>query len=135
MESGRAPPRRIARRTGRRRRGPRLHPGHVLPRLRHARRRRPSHGRSGEGLPRRGSDGLPEPGGQSGGCGIPLGPATSVMINLVVVNAGGPGNLRAWAVADPQPPAPNAAVLNYGVVAGLAALANGIAVPICNAAT
>lgn len=74
-------------------------------------------------------------GGSATGCGIPLGPATAVIINLAAVNPAGGGNLRAWAVASPQPPAPLASVLNYGVVAGLPALANGIAVPICDAAT
>jgi hypothetical protein len=71
-------------------------------------------------------------GGSAVGCGIPFGPATSVVINFVAVNPAGAGNLRAWAVADPQPPAPLAAVVNYS--ATLAALANGIAVPICDAA-
>ena len=79
-----------------------------------------------------GTTGFPAQGGTSGGCGIPEGPATSVIINLTVVNMTGSGNLRAWAVATPQPPAPNAAILTYGVVTGLGALANGIAVPICN---
>lgn len=79
-----------------------------------------------------GSSGFAAQGGNPAGCGVPFGPATSVMINFAVVNMAGPGNLRAWAVASPQPPAPTAAVMNFGVVAGLPVLANGIAVPICN---
>jgi hypothetical protein len=81
-----------------------------------------------------GTSGFTAQGGSPMGCGIPLGPATSVVINFVAVFPAGAGNLRAWAVASPQPAAPLAAVLNYGVVAGLPALANGIVVPICNTA-
>jgi hypothetical protein len=33
-------------------------------------------------------------GGTTGGCGIPEGPTTSVIINLTVVNMTGSGNLR-----------------------------------------
>ena len=72
-------------------------------------------------------------GGTAGGCGVPIG-ATSAIINFVTVAPSGAGNIRAWAVANPQPAAPLAAILNYGVVAGLAAIANGIAVPLCNPA-
>ena len=72
-------------------------------------------------------------GGTAGGCGVPVG-ATSAIINFVTVGPSGPGNIRAWAVENPQPPAPNAAIINYGVVAGLAAIANGVAVPLCNPA-
>lgn len=71
-------------------------------------------------------------GGNSGGCGIPYGPATSVIINLVAVAPTGPGNLRAWAVASPQPVAPLAAVMNFST--DMPVLANGVAVPICNPA-
>lgn len=74
-------------------------------------------------------------GGQGGnvlGCNIPLGPATAVMLNFTAVAPTGSGNLRAWAVSNPQTPAPGAAVMNYSTT--LAALANGIAVPICDPA-
>jgi len=71
-------------------------------------------------------------GGISGGCGIPFGPATSVIINLVAVNPTGGGYLQAWAVASPQPAAPNAAVINYST--DMPVLANGVAVPICDPA-
>jgi hypothetical protein len=79
-----------------------------------------------------GTSGFPAQGGNAGGCGIPLGPATSVIINFAAVNPAGAGNLRAWAVANPQPAAPQAAVMNFNPV--LAALANGVAVPVCNPA-
>jgi len=72
-------------------------------------------------------------GGTAGGCGVPVG-ATSAIVNFVTVLPAGPGNIRAWAVADPQPAAPLAAVMNYGTVAGLPALANGVAVPLCDPA-
>ncbi len=77
--------------------------------------------------------GFPAQGGTAGGCGVPVG-ATSAIINFVTVQPAGPGNIRAWAVANPQPPAPLAAVMNYGAVTGLPAIANGVAVPLCNPA-
>ncbi len=80
-----------------------------------------------------GTIGFPSQGGAVGGCGVPVG-ATSAIINFVTVLPAGPGNIRAWAVANPQPPAPLAAVMNYGTVTGLPALANGVAVPLCNPA-
>jgi len=73
-------------------------------------------------------------GGSATGCGVPVG-ATAIMVNLAAVTPQGPGNLRAWAVANPQPAAPGATVLNYFAVAGVVALANGIAVPICDPTT
>lgn len=71
-------------------------------------------------------------GGNSDGCGIPFGPATSVIINFVAVTPSGNGNLRAWAVANPQPAAPLAAVMNFSP--NMFAIANGVAVPICDPA-
>ncbi|HEY7511252.1 MAG TPA: hypothetical protein VIG50_13415, partial [Vicinamibacteria bacterium] len=65
-------------------------------------------------------------------CLIPFGPATAIAVNLVAVAPSGAGNLRAWAFGDPVP---NAAVLNYGVVSGLGALANGVILPLCNPAS
>ena len=80
-----------------------------------------------------GTVGFPAQGGAAGGCGVPVG-ATSAIINFVTVLPAGPGNIRAWAVANPQPAAPLAAIMNYGAVAGLPAIANGVAVPLCNPA-
>jgi hypothetical protein len=77
-----------------------------------------------------GSTGFTAQGGNAAGCGVPLGPATGVIINFAAVNPAGAGNIRAWAVANPQPPAPNAVVMNFNPVMPI--LANGIAVPICD---
>lgn len=71
-------------------------------------------------------------GGSSTGCNIPS-TARAVMVNLTAVPSGAagssPGVLRAW--AHPLP-APSATILNYGVVTGMVAIANGIAMQICN---
>jgi hypothetical protein len=77
--------------------------------------------------------GFPGQGGAAGGCGIPFPEAKAAIVNIVSVTPAGAGNLRAFAFATPLPAAPFAAVLNYGVVFGLPAVANGIAVPICDA--
>jgi hypothetical protein len=77
-------------------------------------------------------DGLALQGGHPAGCGIPLGPATAVVVNLAVINATGDGHLTAWAVADPTPPPPFASVLNFGPLAHLPALANAVVLPICD---
>jgi len=79
-----------------------------------------------------GITGFENQGGNSGGCGIPFGPATAVMINFAAAEATGSGNIRAWAVANLQPAAPLAAVMNFGTA--MYALANGVAVPICDPA-
>ncbi len=79
-----------------------------------------------------GAASLASQGGSASGCGIPSGKATAVIINFAAVTPTGGGNLRAWAVANPQPSAPLAAVMNFSAV--LNALANGVAVPICNPA-
>lgn len=79
-----------------------------------------------------GGAGFTAQGGNPTGCGVPFGPATSAMINFAAVNPAGSGNLRAWAVAVPQPPAPNAVVINYHAI--LSSLDNAIAVPICDPA-
>ncbi len=79
-----------------------------------------------------GNTGFPDQGGNSGGCNIPFGPATAVIINFVAVAPTGAGHLRAWAVANPQPDAPFAAVINYST--DTFALANGVTVPICDPA-
>jgi hypothetical protein len=73
-------------------------------------------------------------GGSATGCGVPT-DTTAAVVNLTVVSPEGPGNLRAFATATPQPGAPLAAAMTYGVVAGLEALSNGSVVPLCNRAT
>jgi hypothetical protein len=78
--------------------------------------------------------GLQSQGGEAAGCGVPLGAATAAMINFVAVNAAGPGNLRAWAFAQPPLPPPNASILNYATVSGLN-IANAVAVPLCDSST
>jgi hypothetical protein len=78
--------------------------------------------------------GLQSQGGDPAGCGVPPGAATAAMINFVAVNATGPGNLRAWAFAQPPLPPPNASILNYATVSGLN-IANAVAVPLCDSST
>jgi hypothetical protein len=77
-----------------------------------------------------GPTGFPAQGGNNGGCGIPFGPATAVVINLIGVEAQGAGDFRAWAFPAA---APLASVLNYAAVTGLN-LANAVLLPICNPA-
>jgi hypothetical protein len=72
-------------------------------------------------------------GGQAGGCGVPLG-ATAAMLNLVATRSVGPGFLKATPWAAGPPAMPNASVINYGLVSGLAAIANGLALPVCDPA-
>jgi hypothetical protein len=71
-------------------------------------------------------------GGNPGGCGIPD-TATAVEMNFIAVGPAGAGDFRAfpWA-ASPTPPL--ASVINYANVGSLN-IANGIAQPVCNAAT
>ncbi len=74
---------------------------------------------------------LADQGGAEAGCGIPS-EAVAAMVNIVAVASSGAGNLRVWAHPLPMP---FASTLNYGAVAGLYALANGIAIPICDTRT
>ena len=71
-------------------------------------------------------------GGTAGGCGIPDS-ATAVEMNFIAVGPAAAGDFRAfpWSAA-PTPPL--ASVINYANVAGLN-IANGLAQPVCNAAT
>jgi hypothetical protein len=71
-------------------------------------------------------------GGNPGGCGIPD-TATAVEMNFIAVGPAGAGDLRAfpWAAS---PTIPNSSVINYANVGGLN-IANGLAQPVCNAAT
>jgi hypothetical protein len=61
-------------------------------------------------------------------CGIPWPAAKAVHGNMAVFNAGGPGNLRAYAFGDPLP---FAATLNYGQIPGLFAISNAAIIPLC----
>jgi hypothetical protein len=74
-----------------------------------------------------GSFGFDTQGGHAGGCGVPFGPATAVVINYVAVQAAGPGDLRAWPYAGTVP---TASVINYAQVPGLN-IANGLVQPLC----
>jgi hypothetical protein len=79
-----------------------------------------------------GAIGFTDQGGTSGGCGIPLGAATAVIINFTAVTPTAGGFLRAWAVANPQPVAPFAAIMTYSQ--DIVVLTTGVTVPICDAA-
>ena len=76
---------------------------------------------------------FPTQGGQTGGCGVPVG-ATAAMLNLVATGSTGMGNLRAKAWASGTPVAPTASIISYGIVSGLYAVTNGLALPICDPA-
>ena len=71
-------------------------------------------------------------GGTAGGCGIPD-DATAVAMNFVAVGPAGPGDFRAFPW-NATPTVPNASIINYANVPGLN-IANGLAQPVCNAAT
>jgi hypothetical protein len=73
--------------------------------------------------------GFASQGGVAGSCGVPLGPATAAVINLVAVGPAGAGDLR---ITPFGTPIPVASIINYS--SGLN-LANGPAVTICNPAT
>lgn len=74
-------------------------------------------------------------GGNTGGCGIPLGATTplaaAVVINVIAVGPLGAGHLRAWEFGQT---APNASIINYANVPGLN-IANGVVVPISGVAS
>lgn len=71
-------------------------------------------------------------GGSATGCAIPS-EATVAMLNVVAVVPNGAGHLRFW--AHPLPVPTGVSQLNYSAVAGLTALANEIAVSICDTRT
>ena len=77
---------------------------------------------------------LASQGGSATGCGVPT-TSTAAVVNFTVVAPDGPGNLRAFATATPQPAAPVAATMTFGIVTGLDALSNGSVVPLCDPAT
>jgi Collagen triple helix repeat (20 copies) len=70
-------------------------------------------------------------GGDADGCGIPS-EALAAMVNVVAASPSGAGHLRVWAHPLTMP---TASTLNYGAIAGLNAIANGIAIPICDTRT
>ena len=82
-----------------------------------------------------GAAGIVDQGGQPGGCGIPFGPATAVMVNFVAKNPAGKGNVRAYAWDSPAPPPPTASIINYNQITTADGqgmnIANGVIVPIC----
>lgn len=69
-------------------------------------------------------------GGIAGSCGVPVGPATAAVINLVAVNPAGAGDLR---VTPFGTAIPTASIINYAAIAGLN-IANGPAITLCNPA-
>jgi hypothetical protein len=73
-------------------------------------------------------------GGTSGSCNIPVG-ATSVFFNFTVTNASASGFLTAYPYSQNNATQPNSSVVNYSTTTSSPAIANGIAVPICNSAT
>lgn len=81
-----------------------------------------------------GSEGFAAQGGNTGGCGVPLGPTTVVAVNITAVGPLGLGHLRAWSAADSPADAPRSSVLNFGQTPGLPAIANAVIVPICDPA-
>ena len=73
-------------------------------------------------------------GGAASSCGVPFPFAKAAVLNFTVVAPAGAGDLRAWPWDNTNPAPPNAAIVNYANLPGLA-IANGIVVPICNNAT
>jgi hypothetical protein len=69
-------------------------------------------------------------GGSGTGCPVP-GTVTAALINFTAGGAAGAGHLRAWPYHAPPPP--GSSLLNYGAVPGLPAIANAVAVGICDA--
>ncbi|HXJ84744.1 MAG TPA: hypothetical protein VMS64_39390, partial [Candidatus Methylomirabilis sp.] len=66
-------------------------------------------------------------GGADGVCIVPSGVA--VLMNIVSVNAAGSGDFRVWAFGQPQP---FTSIMNYSLLSPPLAVANGVAVEICN---
>lgn len=65
----------------------------------------------------------------AGLCGVPFGPTKAVMVNIAAVNMTESGYITAWAYGGSRP---LISVLNYSVVSGLPAIANGVIIPICD---
>jgi trimeric autotransporter adhesin len=73
-------------------------------------------------------------GGTTGSCGIPSG-ATSVFFNFTVTQSQAGGFLTAYPYNPNNSTPPNSSTINYGPISTVPALANGIAIPICNSTT
>ncbi|MBC7882419.1 MAG: tail fiber domain-containing protein [Anaerolineae bacterium] len=73
-------------------------------------------------------------GGTSGNCNIPVG-ATSVFFNFTVTGASASGFLTAYPYDQNNSTQPISSVINYSTTTSNPAIANGIAVPICDGAT
>ena len=69
-------------------------------------------------------------GGVAGSCGVPVGPATAAVINLVAVLPAGAGDLRVTPFGTAMP---TASIINYAAITGLN-IANGPVITICNPA-
>jgi len=67
----------------------------------------------------------------TGLCGVPHGPAKAAMVNITAVNATGSGYLTVFAYPESRP---TISILNYGLIPGFPAIANGVIVPICDTA-
>ena len=82
-----------------------------------------------------GTDGFPEQGGKSGGCGIPLGAtsplASAVMVNLFAVTPEGSGDFRIWEFGTTMP---LAAAITYDNLGPFFSIANGLIIPITGVA-
>ncbi|MBC7883812.1 MAG: tail fiber domain-containing protein [Anaerolineae bacterium] len=73
-------------------------------------------------------------GGTSGSCNIPVG-ATSVFFNFTVTGASASGFLTAYPYNQNNSTQPNSSVINYSTTTSTPAIANGIAVLICDGGT
>jgi len=76
--------------------------------------------------------GFTSQGGVAGSCGVPLGPATAVVINFVAVNPAGAGDLRITPFGTAMP---TASFLNYALPGTGFNVANALVAKICNPAT
>lgn len=71
-------------------------------------------------------------GGVAGSCGVPNGPATAVVLNIVAVAPAGAGDLRLTPFGTAVP---TASIINYALPGSGLNVANGLVAPICNPAT
>lgn len=74
---------------------------------------------------------LPSSQGASTNCGIPFGPATAIVANVLAVDTGGKGNWQVWPFGGTA----GDAVINFAANSDLDInLINGVMIPICNPA-